>query len=202
MDAGRGRWLLIALEGLLIAGAVLLGWLFDQPPLARCHWSLAGFAWGVVGTVPMLAGLAVCLIWPDGPWRSLTRLVDEMLVPLFQGWRWYELTLVAVLAGLGEEMLFRGVIQEVIQRLAGQGPLAAIIAIGAGGVLFGLAHSVSLAYAVFAGLIGIYLGALFVLVGDLTAPIVAHAAYDFVALVYLSRIRPRRLTVGNDCPVR
>jgi membrane protease YdiL (CAAX protease family) len=34
---------------------------------------------------------------------------------------------------------------------------------------------------------GLYLGTLFVITGNLFAPIVAHAAYDFVALVWLAR---------------
>jgi membrane protease YdiL (CAAX protease family) len=35
---------------------------------------------------------------------------------------------------------------------------------------------------------GLYLGILFQLTGNLLAPVVAHATYDFVALLWVSRI--------------
>jgi hypothetical protein len=52
---------------------------------------------------------------------------------------------------------------------------------------FGLAHFITPAYAILAGLAGLYLGGLFLLQGSLTAPIVAHAVYDLVALNYVAR---------------
>ena len=46
-------------------------------------------------------------------------------------------------------------------------------------------------YAVLAVLAGVYFGLLLMLTGSLWTPIVAHAAYDFIALVYL--LRPQNL---------
>ncbi len=189
MQFTRGHWLLIGFEGSLVLLAVALGWLLGQPPLEHCTLSLAGGLGGLVGTVPMFVALAVCVGVP-GPWQSLVRLIDEMLLPMLRGWSLVEMALAAALAGLGEEMLFRGVLQEVIARsLADQGLTSPILAIIAAGVLFGLAHAISLAYAVFATLVGFYLGWLFTWSGDLAVPIVTHAVYDFVALVYLARFR-------------
>ena len=59
-------------------------------------------------------------------------------------------------------------------------------------LLFGLAHALTRTYAVLATLVGFYLGFLFWLTGNLLAPILAHAVYDFVALVYLVGTTPRR----------
>ena len=188
MESWRGRWMFIALEGSLIGAAILLGWLLGQPPLARCAWSTAALSWGLVATLPMLAALGLCLAWPDGPWRSLVGLVDDLLIPVFRTWNWGELALAAALAGVGEEMLFRGVIQDAIQQATSSVPTAILMT----SLLFGLVHVVTLSYAIFATLVGIYLGWLFVAVGDLTAPIVAHAVYDFIALVYLAKIRQPR----------
>jgi membrane protease YdiL (CAAX protease family) len=56
--------------------------------------------------------------------------------------------------------------------------------------VFGLAHPISTTYAVLASLIGIYLGFLFVATDNLLVPIVTHAAYDFLALVYLLSGQP------------
>ena len=41
-----------------------------------------------------------------------------------------------------------------------------------------------------AAVVGAYLGALFVASGNLLVPILAHALYDLVALVVLTRVKP------------
>jgi membrane protease YdiL (CAAX protease family) len=55
--------------------------------------------------------------------------------------------------------------------------------------LFGLLHFITPSYALFAGLTGLYLGGLWILTRNLLVPITAHGAYDFLALVYLTRVR-------------
>ena len=55
------------------------------------------------------------------------------------------------------------------------------------GLLFGLAHSLSVTYFVLATLIGCYFGWLMEAYDDLVAPIVAHAVYDFVAIAFIRR---------------
>jgi len=42
-------------------------------------------------------------------------------------------------------------------------------------------------YALLAGVVGLYLGGLYLLTGNLLVPIVVHALYDVVALGYLRR---------------
>jgi uncharacterized protein len=56
---------------------------------------------------------------------------------------------------------------------------------------------VNRSYAMLAGVIGLYLGWLWMATGELLLPIAVHALYDFLALVYLVKIRPRRQPVGN-----
>ncbi len=87
---------------------------------------------------------------------------------------------ISVLAGLGEEMLFRGLIQDVFSS-----SLPLWMAVALASLLFGMMHAVTPTYAVLAGLMGAYLGWLYLATGNLLGPIVAHAVYDFVALVYL-----------------
>lgn len=95
------------------------------------------------------------------------------------------LVVVALLAGLSEEALFRGVLQTA---LVAHLPLLAAVAVTA--VLFGVAHWITPTYALLAGIVGAYLGALFVLSGNLLVPVVAHALYDVVALALLVRVKP------------
>ena len=165
--------------------ALALGWWWKVPPFGRVEWTLGGLAAGVEATAPLLVGLWWCLHsrWP--PIVRLIELVDTRIGPLFAGAGVGELALVSALAGVGEEVLFRGVVQESLARSM---PPTAAIAVA--GLLFGAAHWVSFTYAVVAAVVGCYLGALFHATGTLAAPIVTHALYDLVALVMLSRLKP------------
>jgi membrane protease YdiL (CAAX protease family) len=114
--------------------------------------------------------------------RRLVKLVVEQLGPVLARRSAAELALLATLAGLAEEVLFRGVVQVGLTRVLPEG--GAVIVASA---VFGLAHFLTPTYAALAALAGLYLGALFLLQGNLMVPIVAHALYDFVALLYLVR---------------
>jgi hypothetical protein len=162
-----------------------LGWWLDSPPFERLHWSLGGLAWGIVATAPLLFALWWFLRtdWP--PVSRLVALVTEKLAPLFRGAGVPELALLALLAGVGEEALFRGVIQNALA-----GWLPVWLALVLTGIIFGVAHSVSTAYALVAGAVGLYLGSLYLITQNLLAPVVAHALYDFVALLVLVRLKP------------
>ncbi len=120
-------------------------------------------------------------------------MLDDLIVPMFQNCTWVELAAISLLAGLGEELLFRGVFQAAMAQWTGDflphSPAAAMvgdwIALVAVAILFGLLHAVNVAYAVLATLMGLYLGWLWMATGNLAVPIVAHAVYDFLALVYI-----------------
>ena len=149
-------------------------------PLERLSLSLADFTLGLVATVPMLLGLAwtVRTRWP--PARGLVDLVVRQLGPVLAGSSPFQLALLACLAGVGEELLFRGVVQVGLERM-----LPALMAVIAAGVIFGLVHFASPTYALLAALVGVYLGALFLLLENLLIPIVAHSVYDFIALTHV-----------------
>lgn len=94
----------------------------------------------------------------------------------------WQLVLIGIAAGVGEELLFRGAIQHMISESFG-----IFLAIAIASILFGFAHFVTWWYALLAGIVGLYLGWLFFMTGSLIPPTVAHAAYDIVALFYLAR---------------
>jgi membrane protease YdiL (CAAX protease family) len=118
----------------------------------------------------------------SGPAHRLVSLVVEQLGALVAALSVSELALLAALAGISEEVLFRGVVQVGLARVLPE-PGALLIA----SVLFGLAHFATKAYAILAGIMGLYLGALFLAQGSLLAPIITHALYDFIALIYVAR---------------
>jgi membrane protease YdiL (CAAX protease family) len=98
------------------------------------------------------------------------------------------MALVAAAAGIGEELFFRGLLQAGISDCYGW-PAGLILA----SVVFGLVHFLTAEYALYAALVGAYLGALYVFTDNLLVPIIAHALYDFVALVIVSGWGRRRL---------
>jgi len=93
-----------------------------------------------------------------------------------------ELALVALAAGLGEELLFRGALQSLAELW--MSPLVALAMVS---LLFGLAHALSATYFVLATVVGAYLGWLALATGSLVPPILAHALYDLLALGVLLR---------------
>lgn len=153
--------------------------------MARFRWDLGDLAWGIAATMPLLAGLHWCLRTRWGPLVRLVALVEEQLSPLFAGATRSDVVLLALAAGLAEEVLFRGVIQEALS-----GPLPTWVAVAAASVLFGLAHWVSATYALLAMLVGCYFGVAFHLSGNLLVPVLAHVLYDLVALHLLVRLKP------------
>jgi len=158
--------------------AVGLGRLVGISPLATLQPSWRSLLWGVLATLPLLLALSWVLRSPSGPLRRLVDFVVAELGPVLARRSILELAFIAALAGLGEELLFRGLIQSGLARL-----LPVPLALLSSSILFGLAHFATSTYAVVAGLMGLYLGGLFLLEGSLLAPMVAHAFYDFVALL-------------------
>ncbi len=185
VSRGTMIWLTLLVEGGMALLALAIGWFLARPPLEEISWTWAAAGQGIVATVPMVALLILIVRWPIGPLRSLLELVERQLVPSLRNCELADLALISLAAGLGEELLFRGVLQTWLAQSLSSTWLAVSIA----AVIFGAAHPISPTYAVLVALIGAYLGWLFVASGNLLTPIIAHAAYDFVALMTLLRWR-------------
>jgi uncharacterized protein len=169
-------------ECALVVVALGLGHLGGVSPFERLGLDVRAVVVGAAGALPMLGLLLWCLRTTWGPMRRLVALVEERLGPYLANAAAGGIVLLALLAGVGEELLFRGVIQVW---LAERAPLW--LAVAGASLLFGVGHWLSASYAVLASLIGAYLGILFLLSGNLLAPMVAHAAYDVVALLVVTR---------------
>lgn len=186
----------VAFEGGLAVVAVVLGWFLGQPPLQTLRFDLFDAALGVAATLPLLGLFWLCLKSPWQPLETIARILREMLVPLFQNCGTLQLLVIAALAGIGEEMLFRGVVQPAVAEQIG-GPSGVWLGLLIAAVLFGLLHPITPTYALLAGLIGLYLGALWLLSGNVLTPIIAHGLYDFIALRYLVKLRGKGLGIGD-----
>ncbi|WP_254506757.1 CPBP family intramembrane glutamic endopeptidase [Anatilimnocola floriformis] len=110
--------------------------------------------------------------------------VRELLQKLLRGAALWQLLIVALAAGIGEEVLFRGLIQAGLAALL-PNSFALVGSLLIASVLFGLCHYLSNTYFALATLAGAYFGLLMLVSGSLLPAIIAHALYDFIALAYL-----------------
>jgi len=176
--------------------AVVAGWLLRLPLWEVVEWDLSALGAAALATVPMLLLLPIVRYMPGRVFRELRHLMTQMIAPLFRAATIGEMAMISCVAGIGEEAFFRGIVQRGLATLLGtpdnlaRGDLATILAIFAAAVLFGLAHPLSRIYVILTAILGVYLGILFALTGNLVVPMVAHGLYDFVAVVYLVRFWP------------
>jgi membrane protease YdiL (CAAX protease family) len=174
--------LAVVVEGGLVVLALLLGWLLGQPPLRTFAWDYRDALWGLAGTLPMAGLFLLMLRWPVGPLRRIQQFSEQVLRPLLAPCTVLDLLGISVLAGLGEEMLFRGVLQGSFSQRITPG-----VGLALASVLFGLMHFITPTYAVLAALMGAYLGLVWEWTGNLLAVVLMHALYDFLVLLYLLR---------------
>jgi len=187
-------------EGGLLVVAFLVGWLIGVDPMKELTWSLHDFGLGLLATAPMLCLLAVAWISKNDGLQEIRRFLRDMLGPLLSQCRLIDIVFLAMLAGVCEEVLFRGLIY---QWGKAWNPIMAIIIVN---VLFGLAHAVTPLYAWLAGLIGLYLTVLMSAdsTPNLLIPTTAHAAYDLVAFLLVlwdyRQHQPSETSVESDAP--
>jgi membrane protease YdiL (CAAX protease family) len=162
--------------------ACLIGAALGRAPWQSIQWRPDAAIAAVIATLPLLLALAwlVQSRWP--PLARLTEIVARLVTDVFAGASWLELGVISLLAGIGEELMFRGLVQDLIA--SAWGPWAGLLLAS---LLFGLAHPISVTYAIVAAMMGLYLGCLYVSSGNLLVPIITHALYDFLALVWLNR---------------
>ncbi len=183
-DIQRGSliWIAVGFEGGLFVLAAGAAWFFELDLPNQFHWNWGHALWAVAATLPLVAALLCIQHLRWAPLRRLRDVVDERIVPMFRDCTLLDFALISLLAGVGEEALFRGVIQTPLADKFG-----VALGVAAAGLLFGLAHWITTAYAVFAAIIGVYLGWLLIYFDNLLVPTIVHSLYDFVALVYLTR---------------
>ena len=176
----------LAIEGGLGAAAILAGWLLGMNPLNLVVWDWRALAWGSLAALPVLGGLLLAERLPFWPFGDVAEVVDQLLRPLFEKSTLLEMAVISISAGIGEELFFRGLLQEGLARWIG-GPLGVCLALVVASLLFGLLHAINSAYVVLASVMGFVLGGLWLVSGNLLVPIAMHAVYDFLGWFGSSR---------------
>lgn len=170
-------------EASLIGVAWLIGWFAEINPIANLYFSTEALIDGITATIPMCILFLLFYQYPVGPLYPIRKNLLDIMGPLLSSCRWYELLILAAVAGISEEILFRGVLQPWME--VSLGVSAGLIV---SNVIFGLLHWITATYALIAGLIGLYLAYMMDVSEprNLLTPIVVHGLYDFLAFVFVA----------------
>jgi uncharacterized protein len=163
--------------------AFVWGWIFDRSPLLGLRWSLRSTVIGIVAAIPPF----IFFVWTLNsklPFFTPRRhLLESLLRPIFESWSIVQLAIISILAGISEEVFFRGAIQGSLAGRVGV-PVALLLA----SALLAASHLTTWTYAIIVLFIGAYLGLLWICTGNPLTPMVTHALYDFLALWYFLRV--------------
>ena len=147
-------------------------WLALEPRASHAYSCLLGLGFGLA------LALSTRAMVPRFRWAQ--RLHEE-LRPFARDMTMTSIAMLAVLSSLGEELLFRGLLQPWL-------------GIAAQALLFGLLHQIRgpsrWVWVVWATLVGLGLGAIFELTGSLIGPLVAHGVVNYLNLSYLKSHDP------------
>lgn len=172
--------------------------------LAAIGWGLAAGIWGldvwvwregltdgcwVEGGIGAAFGLFVVVLTgifeEHTAWAArLSQEFRKILGPITVG----QAFVMAVTSGIAEEIFFRGFLQQVLTDVAFASlPAADILGLVAASLIFGLVHQgpdrkAFLPWTIFALVVGLALGGLYLVTGNLLAPVIAHFTINFLNL--------------------
>lgn len=172
----------IAGTAFLALTAIGLSFLFGTPLAPQLAFSIDNISIGIIATLPLVIFLHWFSITNNPTFKAFRQSQIEFFANIGFEFTPFRILSMAIAAGISEELLFRGVLQSWLASHS-----TTIIAIIIVNVLFGLLHMRTVLYAVIAGLVGAYLGALYAVADNLIAPMVTHGLYDYIALYYTRR---------------
>lgn len=168
--------------------ALLTGYFIHINPFDKFHFTWIAIRGGILTTFLALFLITLMTMVNRSAFQQQMVQLKSWFSKLFNSWTLTQFLLISICAGVGEELLFCGLIQEGLMRLIGAWP-ALIIS----GAVFGMVHWYSNYYFIYATFMGMFLGALYWQSGNLLAPIICHTLYDFTVLIILMRWYFKRL---------
>ncbi len=158
---------------LLGVGALKFGvieWqLWGRSPLAESMQALLA---------ALLTYALIYLICLQGGRFAVNLLADVQKITVhFAHYGWAKIAVIALLAGVGEELLFRVALQGWLSSHV-SAPLAILVP----AVIFGLLHFLSWSYFIAATIMGLAFGVIYHLTQSVMLVIIWHAVYDLIAL--------------------
>jgi len=145
-----------------------------------------GFFYGVVFGI-LLAGLMLLVqLIPSNSMKTLNDASTAQVLQLLRGMSLAQLVTVALTAGVGEELLFRGWLMQLFTGNVHSCSLQELLlGLCISSLIFGLVHPMSILYIILASVMGIVLGAIYWIFDNLLVSIVTHWIYDAILMVWL-----------------
>ena len=190
----------IQVEGGLAVLAIVIAWFTHIPLRNMMRLELLPLVVAFVGIIPLLVFCKGIYMLPFRSVEFTRRFLRAFYHDFIRYCSVTQLLLVAIMSGIGEELLFRGVLQTSITQGFGGETRGLVIGIFLTSLLFGLVHPINILYVVVCFIIGIYLGLIFVLSGNnLVVPIIVHAFYNFILFLTLPQMVgfSHKKTVGS-----
>ncbi len=172
----------------LLLVAALLIYAFD---IEFSWWGTLGYSALYLGLVAG-AGLYLCVISASRVLlhRPSVFELNRMLVQMFRNIGWIGIVLLSLLAGVGEELLFRVFLQTAISDWLG--PMVGVVL---SSLLFGLAHYVSRLYFLITFIMGLCFGVLYYASESAALVMAMHFFYDLCAFTVVVKY-PRLINQG------
>ena len=179
----------VAGQLLLVVAAIVAALIVGTPNFglgSNIEVSLAALRDGALLTLPLgVLAFVLDLVEDKVPTLQDVTKATQRSVLAFMGSTFQPITglgkavVLGLAAGVGEEWLFRGVLQfELADRMGD------VVGVALSSLVFGLLHAVTPLYAFLAGLASIYFGAIYLYTDNLAVPMVCHTLYDIGALFF------------------
>lgn len=184
--------LLIAIvsEVFLIILAYLLAWFFTLP--TEWHLSARTLLVGAIAATPLLLGNHLLWRWTErNPTSVYARFSKEIVVPLCKRVSPSHALLIGIFSGIGEEVLFRGALNQLAIQWGGL-TLALIVT----SILFAWIHFIGNMKR-YGGMLPLYtvvgaaLWGVWYATDSLAAAATTHAVYNFSAIMWIRRVSER-----------
>ncbi|SMG67299.1 Abortive infection protein [methanotrophic bacterial endosymbiont of Bathymodiolus sp.] len=169
-------------EAALILVAIVLGWIAAINPFQFIIFDEQAIINGIIGTLPLCLLFIALNQLELKSLQKIRQVLHQTLGPSLYKHHWTDLIVLAAIAGISEEILFRGVIQPWMENAWGM--MAGLVV---SSILFGLVHAVTALYFLMATAVSIYLGLHLDYHNsrNLLTPIIIHSLYDFFAFVMI-----------------
>lgn len=158
--------------------------------------AISASIYGLFALIPMLLLLVFSAMSNLASVVRLRELIRTSFVPILKELTVWQLVVVGLLAGIGEEWLFRGYLQTWVSTLLPDMPMqiGAVVIVS---IVFAALHAITLMYAAIVFLVSIYLGIVYESSEQLLTPMIAHGVYDVIALIFI--VNWDEDTAGLDC---
>ena len=179
----------VQVEGGLAILAIVIAWFAGIPLRDMFIFETFPVLIALVAIVPMLVFCRFVYVLPLKTVEFTRRFLQSVYCDFIRHCSVTQLLLVAIMSGIGEELLFRGVIQTSMTNAFGGETRGLAIGIVLTSLLFGVVHPINKLYVFLCFVIGIYLGLLFVWFGNnLVVPVIMHALYNFILFLALPQM--------------